>query len=171
MAKTSRSLPLVASITATAFVVTTLASRASADPVASAKSESHGESHTRTGLVVAGAVTFGISYGLAALVAATTPSRASPASGGSDDINIDVGPKKTLFIPFAGPFMQWNPRLDPAMNAVIASDGVAQVAGVAMFIVGLAWRTTELTPDHASVQVSPVRMGRGGTGVALGGTF
>ena len=169
--KSRQKFPRAARILATALVIMTLVSSASADPitpVTPVSNTAHEESHPRTGLVIAGAVTFGVSYGLAVIAGAASR---TPSNGGGNDLSVDLGPKKTVMIPFAGPFMQWNTRQDTAMNCLIAADGVVQIAGAVMFIVGLAWPTTEPKPNHASMQLTPVRMGQGGSGVALRGDF
>jgi hypothetical protein len=98
----------------------------------------HTESRARSGLVVGGAVMFGISYVLSALVAVS-----GQATGSSE-----YGP---LFIPIVGPFIALgsthalqatNDGLQQAGRALgavgLVFDGVIQVAGASLIVVGLA---------------------------------
>ncbi len=143
-----------------------IASRAAADP-ADVPAGYHYESRPRTGLLVAGLTTFGVSYGLAVGFAALTTAE-------STDPYDPVGtyPKKTLYIPFVGPLLQLSAtELSPAGNVIFAADAVAQVAGAAMAIAGVAWPTKALTPDLAKVRLDPARVGQAGTGLVLSGGF
>lgn len=87
------------------------------------------DTRVRTGLVVGGAVTLGVLWGLSAVF------------GG---ILTDVGSLGSdayvpLFIPAVGPFIAVETMdADAAGGALLIIDGVAQTAGLAMFIAGLA---------------------------------
>ena len=40
-----------------------------------------------------------------------------------------------------------------------------------MAVAGFVWRKTEAPPGHVTLQITPARMGLGGNGFALRGTF
>ena len=119
----------------------------------------------RTGLVVGGAVTLGVLWGITAIAGGVGASVEGEIDGDTDQFI-------PLYIPVAGPFVAID-TMDAAGAgvAVLIIDGVAQTAGLAMFIAGLAApkdvlrRTTvagiswQLTPSHR------------GFGVGLDGTF
>lgn len=125
----------------------------------------HAESKIRTGLVVGGAVTFGVLYLLSALVGAAINdvNKATNSSNDSGDF---------LFVPVAGPFLQMTKTESSTGNVFLAIDGIAQAAGATMLIVGLTSPKTVLVRnDLGEVRVTPMRMGQDGTGLGLVGTF
>ena len=77
----------------------------------------------RRGFIIAGAITFGVSYG-SSVVAGTI------AGIGSTSMRGDA-----LFIPFAGPFIEAAGSSD---KALLVGIGLAQVAGAVMFGFGIA---------------------------------
>jgi hypothetical protein len=79
-------------------------------------------------LVIAGSVTFGTTYILSALVAATTLS--ADASGGAE-----FAP---LFVPVLGPFISiGTAHAEGAGTFWLVFDGLAQAGGMTMFIAGI----------------------------------
>lgn len=124
----------------------------------------HAESRIRTGLVVGGAVTFGVLYLLSALVGAAI-SDTNKITGGSDSGDF-------LYVPVAGPFLQMTRTESSTGNVFLAIDGIAQAAGATMLIVGLTSPKTVLVRnDLGEVRVLPMRMGQNGGGLGLVGTF
>lgn len=121
----------------------------------------HRESRVRTGLVIGGAVTFGVMYSFAALSAVT--------SG-----------EKVMAIPLLGPFLELG-RLNlsgpadnsfaPVVVTLLVIDGLGQVAGAAMLIGGLAGKKEVLVRNdvaRTTVRVLPLTMGYGGMGAGIG---
>lgn len=123
----------------------------------------HPEERTRTGLIVAGSVTFGTMYLITALVAA----------GNADAKKHGENPAAALWIPAVGPFIQMTNTSSSVAGVFLAIDGATQVAGLAMLIVGVTSPKTVLVRDDlgkVSVQAVPIIAG-GTTGVGLAGTF
>jgi len=115
----------------------------------------------RKGLIIGGAVTFGVTYGISALAAAvgddlrrTDPSR--------EDIS-------ALWIPIAGPFLQLGQSDSSTGKFYLVQLGIAQSAGVIMLICGLSNPRTVLVRND-QVAITPIVI-RGGSGLALSGTF
>lgn len=124
----------------------------------------HPESKVRTGLVVGGAVTFGVMYLISVLVGAAITD-GNRLSGGNDSGEL-------LYVPVAGPFLQMTKTESSSGNVTLAIDGIAQAAGATMLIVGITSPKTVLVRnDLAEVRVMPMRMGQDGTGLGLLGTF
>lgn len=119
----------------------------------------HTESRVRRGFVVGGAVTFGVMY----LLTAFGASVASDVGGGAN----------ALYIPVLGPFIQMGNSDSSTGKFLLAVDGAAQAAGAAMLIYGIASPKTVLVRNDLGMttHVVPMRMGNGGTGVGLVGTF
>jgi hypothetical protein len=118
---------------------------------------------TRKHLLVGGAVTFGVVYGLSAFVA----SIGEDASRG-DGTN-EVG---ALWVPVAGPFLQMG-RTDSATGRFFfASVGAAQLAGALMLYYGLTTKERVLVRNDlvGSLTVAPLA-GNGASGMALAGRF
>jgi hypothetical protein len=124
----------------------------------------HAESRVRSGLVVGGAVTFGVLYLLSVLVGAAI-SDTNKSFGGKDNGDF-------LFVPVAGPFLQMTKTESSSGNVTLAIDGIAQAAGATMLIVGITSPKTVLVRnDLGQVHVMPMRMGDKGGGLGLVGTF
>jgi hypothetical protein len=131
----------------------------------------HVDTHMRKGLVIGGAVTFGTVYLLTALSAAVVQSAA-------DGIGEDADEATPLYIPVAGPFIAMG-TLDAEGGGIFALAllGVAQAAGMGMFITGLAAQKTELVRndigalDKPQVRLAPVASKRGEPGLSLVGSF
>lgn len=116
-------------------------------------------SRVRKGLIIGGAVSFGVLYVLSVLVA-------DAAKGDSYNDNSYL---KSLYIPAIGPFIAMSHT--SSGTGVLLLDGIGQVAGLAMFISGFAFPRTELVRnDVATVRMAPM-IGQGRSGLALVGTF
>ncbi len=102
------------------------------------------EERPRTGLVVGGAVLFGVTYLITALIGSV-----------ASDLNDKDG--KWLLLPVAGPFV-YSTTVDSATAKTwLYIDGLAQAGGVTMFILGLAGRKMLIRNDVASkVQIMPM---------------
>jgi hypothetical protein len=125
----------------------------------------HAETRVRSGLVVGGAVTFGCLYLLSVLVGATITDASNKYGNGNESGEL-------LYIPVAGPFLQMTRTESSAGNTTLAIDGIGQAAGATMLIVGITSpRTVLVRNDLGEVRVMPMRMGEGGTGLGLVGTF
>jgi hypothetical protein len=122
----------------------------------------HAESKIRKGLVIGGSILFGAMYILTVLVGA-----------GINDANGNHSSEGSfLFVPVAGPFLQMTKTDTSLGNVTLAIDGVAQAAGATMFIVGITSPKTVLVRnDLGEVRVAPMRLGQGGAGMGLVGTF
>jgi hypothetical protein len=119
----------------------------------------HVSTRIRRGPVIAGAIVFGVLYGLSTLVAAE-------ASDGSDK-------ETALFVPALGPFIQMGSTHDGGSLWLLAVDGLAQTAGLAMFVYGIASPKTVLVRNDLGFHVAPRPMtfGRTGGGMGLVGSF
>ena len=127
----------------------------------------HAETRVRSGLVVGGAVTFGVLYLLSVLTAAIISDANKTVGDNSSRDNGDF-----LYVPVAGPFLQMTKTDSSSGNVTLAIDGLAQAAGATMFIVGITSPKTVLVRnDLAEVHVMPMKMGRDGGGLGLVGTF
>jgi hypothetical protein len=119
----------------------------------------HTTTRIRTGLVVGGAVTFGVLW-------------LTSAFGGA--IASDVGSRsgKLLIIPVVGPFTVV-PTGSVTADLFLVLDGIAQAGGVAMLVAGIAAPKTVLVRDIAGVTIRPTPMtfGPGSGGFGLRGTF
>jgi hypothetical protein len=128
----------------------------------------HLETRRSTGL--AGAITFGVSYGLAAASAAGLMffSDLLPPAGHG----VPFGDVARLFVPVAGPFLQM-PKAEgnATANVLLAVDGLGQLAGATLIVVDLAFpRTIPVRDDMGHVQIVPMKVSGGG-GLGLVGTF
>ncbi len=123
----------------------------------------HPEARARKGLVITGAVLFGVLYLLSTLVAA--------ANDNSYDNNRD----SALWIPVVGPFIQLGSSTNVSGdNEIFVLDGLAQTAGVTMLVLGLAFpRHILVRNDLATMSFvpAPMRVGREGGGLGLVGRF
>jgi hypothetical protein len=114
------------------------------------------ETRARTGPIVAGGVVFGSLYFLTALGATSGPN------------GNDTG----LLVPVAGPFIEMASTRNEAATFVLGLDGLGQAAGAALFLYGITSPKTVLTHKASqSVQVSPVALGKKGSGLGLSATF
>lgn len=125
----------------------------------------HPTTRVRTGLVIGGAITFGLPY----LITATT--------GGS-------GGEGVLVVPLAGPFIEigrlhagggsGDKSLEAIVTGILVVDGLMQVGGAAMLIAGLVNKKKVLVRDDVAKStwhVTPLTMGQGGVGFGIVGTM
>jgi hypothetical protein len=118
----------------------------------------------RTGLVVGGAVTFGVLWILTAIPSA---------------IVADVGQNQSVALgalPLAGPFALIGVTGGNSITADLffTLDGLGQIAGAAMLIAGLAApRRVLVRTDvgHVTLMPKPMTFGRNSAGFGLAGTF
>lgn len=123
-------------------------------------------------MIGGGIVTFGISYGVAIAVAAT-----SEHQGDSH-----------LYVPIVGPWLDFGDRGncpqtgsctgETANRVLIVADGVLQALGVLSVVSGLVFqRTREITTTttnattEPAIQITPVEYAHGGLGLAAVGRF
>ncbi|MFT3771069.1 MAG: hypothetical protein QM820_37110 [Minicystis sp.] len=158
----TRAIPLTAAlITATCLL---------AAPAAAQRSPGTGDlippgyqaiQRMRPELVTAGAVTFGVTYVLTGL-------------GGAIGADAGCSGCTSLLVPVVGPFLMMPSTESVTGRFALALDGITQVAGVTMFVVGLAApRTILVRSDLAKTRIvpTPMRFGNHGTGLGLVGTF
>lgn len=119
---------------------------------------------TRKHLIVGGAVTFGVVYGLSALVAAA----GDDSTRGTDRTN-DAAP---LWIPVAGPFLEMGHTDLATGKLFFAGVGVAQLAGALMLYYGLTTKEHVLVRNDlvGGLTVTPIAS-HGASGMALTGRF
>jgi hypothetical protein len=118
---------------------------------------------TRKHMLVGGAITFGVVYGLSAFVAAAGDDAAR--NGGSNQL-------AALWIPVAGPFLEMGQTDSSTGKLFLASVGAAQLAGALMLYYGLATKEHVLVRNDlvGSLTVAPIA-GNGASGMALAGRF
>ena len=120
----------------------------------------HPEARARKGLVIPGAVIFGVAYLLSTLVAA------------ADDDTYDGANRYTaLWVPVVGPFIQMGRSTNTGDDMqMFFLDGAAQTAGLTMLVLGLAFPRTILVRNDVgtiSLLPTPMRIGRDGSGLGL----
>lgn len=132
----------------------------------------HPTTSIRRGLVIAGAVTFGAVYLLNVLTAAASLDACKAYSSVTNSTCTDAS---MLFIPVVGPFIQVTRTSGSAsLSTLLVIDGIAEAAGVFMFVAGLAWQRTSLIRNDlgrntpAKPTIAPYFSGAGG---GLVGTF
>ncbi|MDI1432807.1 hypothetical protein [Polyangium sorediatum] len=121
------------------------------------------DSRIRKGLVIGGAVTFGVPWFFSAMIASI---------GDSLSRSSDLWP---LYIPALGPFIAMG-TLDTEGPGTfwLAVDGLAQSGGIAMLIAGIVAQEKRLvrsTEVGTSMTVMPLRFGPHGAGLGLVGTM
>ena len=120
-------------------------------------------SQKRKGLIIGGAVTFGVTYGISLFVAAINEDVRSSDSSAED--------LSSLAIPVAGPFLQLA-KTDASIGRLsLIQLGLAQTLGAAMLIYGLTNpKTVLLRNDLVTMSVSPM-IGNGASGLMAVGSF
>ena len=120
----------------------------------------HPVQRVRTGLIVGGAVLFGIFYLISAF----------DASIASDNGNSG---NNALWLPGIGPFIQMASTSSATGNLALAIDGAAQSAGLAMLIYGMVSPKTVLIRNDLATTplVLPIRVGSDGYGLGVVGHF
>jgi hypothetical protein len=128
----------------------------------------HVKTEARKGMIIGGAVLFGSLYLIDILVAA----------GGSDCQSrgdCSSNPYTAMWVPAVGPFLQMASNSSSVGNVFYAIDGLAQCAGIAMFIYGVAApRTLLVRNDLGSIKkplLVPMKMGVDGYGAGLVARF
>jgi hypothetical protein len=132
---------------------------------------------SRRGLVIAGSIVGGISYGFSIMGAV------------EDDFNHSSG---ALLVPVLGPWIMLAAGgakngctasststydysyCDPdksSLRAMLVLDGLTQAAGAAMFTIGLAYPRTRLVRNDVTVSMAPMPFGRDGYGIGAVGQF
>lgn len=102
----------------------------------------HPDTRSRKGLIIGGAVTFGVFYLISALVGAGSLAECSAHNIISTSPCNDLGP---LLIPAAGPFISLGTsHADGGGAALLILDGVVQAGGIAMLVLGIAIPRTVL---------------------------
>jgi hypothetical protein len=117
----------------------------------------------RKHLIVGGAVTFGVVYGLSAFVASIGEDSAR------GERSNQVG---ALWVPVAGPFIQIGQTDSASGRFFLASVGAAQLAGALMLYYGVTTKERVLVRNDlvGSLGVAPLA-GHGASGMALTGRF
>lgn len=118
---------------------------------------------SRRHLIVGGAVTLGVSYGISAMVAAI-----GDDARGSDGKN-DVA---SMWVPVAGPFLQLAQTDSSTAKFFLVGLGGAQVAGAIMLYVGMTSKQRVFVRNDlvSNVTITPYTM-HGTSGLALTGSF
>jgi len=120
----------------------------------------HRETRIRKGLVIGGAVTFGVVYTLTVLA----------ASAANDSRVANAG---ALYAPVVGPLLFMQEGGSSFGNTFLVLNSLAQAAGATMLIYGLACPKTVLVRNDLGVSVTPtpMRVGVDGGGFGVLGTF
>ncbi len=123
----------------------------------------HPATRIRKGAVIAGAIVFGVFYLFSTAVAA----------GGSDAGGSSGNAEAALWVPGIGPFIQMGSTTSAIGNWALALDGLAQTAGLALFVYGIASPRTVLVRNDLGLHVVPrvMALGHGGGGLGLVGSF
>ena len=123
----------------------------------------HVTTEARKGMIIGGVVLFGALYLIDILIAA----------GGADNANSNGGSNSytAMYVPAVGPFLQMTTAGTGNVGSVfLAVDGLAQCAGVAMFIYGIAAPRTVLVRNDLGFTTPllvPMKMGQDGYGAGL----
>ena len=137
----------------------------------------HVEQEPRKNLIIGGAAVFGGAW-LASVVAGVVVLATSEEPRDADEAGPELG--GSLLVPVAGPFIAiaTKPTLDGVSTGLdnlsvigLVVDGVVQVTGLTIAVVGLASPRSVLVRDAPSVSVVPARVGASGHGVAVVGVF
>jgi hypothetical protein len=155
------------------------------------------ESNSRRGMVVPGAIIFGISYGMSLMVAASTTESTSYSSSSSSSGGVPYD-SSLLYYPVVGPWLALgtvhsqadcsrysssyyssdytdctSQNSDIGMwRFMLVIDGVAETVGAALVLLGVTVRTQQLVlTDRLQASIVPARIGRTGQGLALVGSF
>jgi hypothetical protein len=117
---------------------------------------------TRRHLIIGGAITFGVSYGLSAFVAAIGE---DTRGGGTNEV-------ASLWIPVAGPWLQVAQTESATARVFLVGLGAAQVAGAVMLYYGLTTKQHVLVRNDlvGSLSIAPMA-GDHTSGMLLSGRF
>jgi hypothetical protein len=135
----------------------------------------HPDLRARKELIVAGAVILGVFYHLSVLGALLANVRfclnfSSVGCGGASAQDVKAA---ALYVPVAGPFLQMTQTTEATGNVLNVIDGVAQSAGLAALIIGLASpQRVLIRNDSAAIRARPVPFLTGHTaGLGLVASF
>jgi hypothetical protein len=124
----------------------------------------HPATRVRKGMLIAGAIVFGVTY-LYSAGAASVGGDLATSSGGDNKA-------AALYVPVFGPFIELGQTDSSTLRYILVLDGLAQGIGAAMFIYGIAVPKNVLVRnDLAMVTVTPMRFGNDGSGLGLVGRF
>jgi hypothetical protein len=124
----------------------------------------HPETRVRKGAVLTGALLFGIPYLYSAFAASVGSDVASSSNGKNE--------AAALYVPVLGPFIETGVSSSATVNYILVLDGLAQAAGAGLLIYGLVSPKTILVRnDLAMVTVTPMHLGKDGSGLGLFGRF
>jgi hypothetical protein len=129
----------------------------------------HVSTHVRVGMIVGGAVTFGVVYLITALTGALVTDVGSATGCGTT-----CSSAKPLLIPIAGPFIVLPHTGSATGDFGLVLDGLAQMAGVGLIIGGIAAPKVELVRDEVGtfkVAPTPLVFDNKGAGFGFKGTF
>ncbi len=162
-------------LTVTAACLATLAiasSAGAAEPVPSSRAPNDSVSAPNWGLVGGGAAVFLGSYGAAAAMGVIITeqcaySSGEPGGGGGGGCP-DRRPYIRLLIPVAGPFTYLGGDISGGGKAVFVADGVLQLAGVTLAVVGALWTKPAGPRAAAKATWTPIV---GNRSVGIAGTF
>jgi len=118
----------------------------------------------RKGMLIGGGITFGVSYGIAVLVAA----------GGDDDARRNGGENQfaAMWIPVLGPLLQIGNTETSEGKVVLLGMGGAEALGATMLLIGMTSTKRVFMRNDlvGSLHVAPMA-GHGSSGVVLSGQF
>lgn len=124
--------------------------------------------HTkRRGLVIAGAITFGVSWGIAATISVLL------SDSSSNGISNDRAFANRLWIPVVGPILADYAGNSSGGNTAPVLWSITEAAGLAMFIVGMVGHEVpdyEVRRRRAMINVAPV-VSHAFSGLALHSTW
>ncbi len=131
-----------------------------------------GYDHHLNSLFWSGAALFGVSYGAAIIAGATVNDTCT-----ANNCDYSFGARSWLFVPLAGPFVAigniQGANAGPTIaRLLLATDGVMQIGGAAMIVLGFALNNNG--PRHAmsdqGIRIMPFATGTA-TGLAASGHF
>jgi|KBSMisStaDraftv2_1062788.scaffolds.fasta_scaffold80894_1 hypothetical protein len=124
----------------------------------------HEETRVRKGVVISGAVVFGVLYLYNAFFASIGED-ASSATGNENKLG-------WLYLPVLGPFLEMSETSSSTAHFLLVLDGVAQGVGVTMVISALMYPKHLLVRnDLATMTVVPMKIGMDGEGLGIVGRF
>jgi hypothetical protein len=118
-------------------------------------------SKARKGMIIGGAVTFGVTYGVSAFAAAISADLRK-----TDPSSTDIS---ALWIPALGPFLLLGQADSSTGKFYLVQLGIAQTAGAIMLVYGLTSPKTVLVRND-QLSITPMIV-HGASGLAVSGTF
>ena len=124
----------------------------------------HHETRVRKGMVISGAVVFGVLYLYSAFAAAVGEDISTETGGGNK--------AAWMYLPVFGPFLEMTETDSASLRYILMLDGLAQAAGAALLVAGVMYPKHLLVRnDLATMTVVPMRIGLEGSGMGLIGRF